>query len=137
VLTCMAFCDRSHGCPSNQACYVNVTDRQDAGPPLGQVCGPTCSMLRQTCPTAGTGCYLSDKNCAPEEGICLATGGASQGTACTRMGDCRLGHLCIDPAGPPTPMCAKICDREGGSPACEVGTCRELPGHIQTGIGLP
>jgi hypothetical protein len=139
TLQCMQFCDSAHACPTDMACYVNVKDIQDR--PAGELCAPSCSLVAQDCPATGTatatGCYVSEKHCTIDEGICLASGGASQGTPCTKMGDCQKGHLCIDPAGPSTPMCAKICDRMDGVPSCDVGTCRELPGHTQTGICLP
>lgn len=135
ALQCMQFCDRAHACPSGQECYVTVKDRSDHI--AGEVCGPTCKLVDQDCAAAGTGCFISDRHCTVDEGLCLAAGAASQGVACTRQGDCQKGYLCIDPAGPSTPMCAKICDRRDGKPSCDVGTCRDLPGHSQTGICLP
>jgi hypothetical protein len=137
ALQCLQFCDRAHRCPSGQDCYVTVTVRDRADQIAGEVCGPTCKLVEQDCAAAGTACYLSDRHCGIDEGLCLAAGAASQGVACTRMGDCQKGYLCIDPAGPSTPMCAKICDRRDGMPSCDVGTCRDLPGHSQTGICLP
>ena len=138
VTQCMRFCDATHPCAAGDACYVVVTDRQQPAQPIAEVCGPTCALREQDCATSGLGCYVSEKYCAAERGLCLSSGAGAQGATCARMGDCQPGHLCIDPGGPGTPICAKICGRKDNEPTCDVGTsCRDLPGHIQTGICLP
>lgn len=138
VTQCMRFCDAAHTCPSGEACYIVVTDRQQPARPVAEVCGKTCSLLTQDCAISGLGCYVSEKHCEAERGLCLSSGAGTQGSACARMSDCAAGNLCIDPGGPAPPICAKICGRKGTEPICNVGTtCRDLPGHIQTGICLP
>jgi hypothetical protein len=138
VTQCMRFCDPAHACPSGEACYVIVTDRQQPARQVAEVCGPTCALLAQSCTVSGLGCYVSEKHCQAETGLCLSAGAGTQRDICAKMTDCAAGHLCIDRGGSAPPSCAKICAREGSGPMCDVGTtCRELPGHIQTGICLP
>jgi hypothetical protein len=145
VTRCLQLCDAAHACPDGQACYVTVHD--GANPPrrIGEVCGPTCSLLAQDCAVPGLACYVSEDHCVPglpgslEQGVCLSAGAGAQGDPCVTMGDCQRGQLCVDPAGPPPSICAKMCDRRAGAaPSCDVGTtCRELPGLTQTGVCLP
>jgi hypothetical protein len=136
VTQCLRFCDAAHACPGGEACYVVVADRGQRA--VAEACGPTCDLLAQDCPASGLGCFTSQKECAPERGVCLAPGGGAQGATCASMADCAAGNLCIDPGGPAPPICAKICGRKGTGPTCTVGTtCRDLPGHTQTGICLP
>jgi len=138
--TCHPFCDNAHPCPQTSACYIEAADR--AGFQVGMLCGPSCSLLGQDCP-AGLGCYPADQAVDSDHGICLTPGVGIQGEACSQMTNCALGYGCIDPAGPATPICAKICALGGGASSCAPGsglTCRKLLGssaNSQTGVCLP
>jgi len=138
--TCHAFCDDAHPCAPQTACYIEAADR--GGSQVGMICGPSCSLLGQDCPAA-LGCYPADQAVDPDHGICLTPGVGIQGEACSRMTSCAVGFGCIDPAGPATPICAKICALGGGAASCAPGsglTCRKLLGssaNSQTGVCLP
>ena len=135
---CLQFCDDSHACPTTQACYILVDDRQQPPSPIGSVCASTCSLVNQDCSIESLGCYRSQKDCRPDEGVCLVAGAGGQDAKCERMSDCMKGFLCVDPGGPSGPICAKICDRRDGVPGCGSGTlCQHLPGQTETGVCLP
>ena len=137
--SCHAFCDDVHACSAG-ACYIRAADQ--SGHPVGTVCGPTCSLLARDCP-GGLACYPASEAPDGDHGICLTAGTGTEGSPCSAMTDCESGLACIDPSGPPLPICAKICNRSGGEPSCDesdAGTCRALLSSSepsQTGVCLP
>jgi hypothetical protein len=132
---CMTFCDDAHACPQDESCYVNITDGMMPPTQLAEVCGQVCSLLDQDCRFAPQGCYSSTEIARPEHGLCTSAGTGLQGDPCTRANDCSVGHLCITPSGGAS-ICAQLCDRADGNPACGQGSCQPLNGHTQTGVCL-
>jgi hypothetical protein len=140
ALTCFQYCDDLHACTaSDAACYVGVNDRSVPPVVVATVCGPTCSLLDQDCHIPGQGCYPSpDVYPIPEKGTCRPTGTLMQGDTCTTSSGCAPGFVCVKPGGSSTSICAKMCDRQDGTPACAASTsCVPLSGNTQTGICLP
>jgi hypothetical protein len=133
--TCLAFCDDFHPCGTGEFCYVIAKDR--AGVAAAHVCGPTCDLRAQDCP-GGLACYPTDQYTSLERGICIVPGTNQQSSACQDQSDCAKGLACTVLPGPSGPICAKMCGRTGGPPACDQGrSCQPLTGETQTGVCLP
>jgi hypothetical protein len=134
---CMAFCDDSHPCPADQACYIAVNDLNFPASEIGRVCGQICSLRSQDCDFSSQGCYTTRTYAVGmENGICITAGAGTQGTACERSNDCSEGFVCVDVEGPTAAQCVQLCDRSGGEPTCGQGSCQALAGHTQTGVCL-
>jgi hypothetical protein len=130
-IICRVFCDDLHPCTADEACYVGVNDRSMTHI-VAAICGPTCILLAQDCTIAGQSCYPSpDVYPVAEKGTCRPSGAGVQGETCATSSDCATGYVCIKPNG----ICAKMCARPDGVPACEPQTtCHALSGHTRTGI---
>jgi len=137
--TCRVFCDDVHPCGADEACYVGVNDRSVPPKVVATICGPTCILLVQDCTIAGQSCYPSPEVYpVAEKGTCRPSGAGVQGETCATSSNCATGYVCVKLGGSGTSICAKMCDREGGAPACELQTtCGPLSGHTKTGICLP
>jgi hypothetical protein len=138
--TCIQYCDVLHECKgADQACYVGVNDRSVPPVVVAQVCGPTCSLLDQDCRIAGQACYPSpDVYPVPEKGTCRPSGTLVQGDTCPSSSSCSPGFVCVKRGSSSISICAKMCDRQDGVPACGSGTtCGALSDNTQTGICLP
>jgi hypothetical protein len=125
---CMAFCDNTHPCGADSACFVRVTTD---GCDVARVCGQTCTLLFQNCDGAAQGCYPSPSILpVMEKGICVDAGDGAHGSACTAANDCVEGATCTDDG-----FCHQLCPRAAGLPVCPEGTtCQELAGHTTTGV---
>jgi hypothetical protein len=136
---CMKFCDGQHPCPSAEACYIDVQDRQVPPQLIGHACGQACSLLGQDCIYGGQGCYYNPrlKDLSDGEGECVGAGAAVQGQSCVAANDCAAGFICVSGSGSSSPICAKLCDRTGADPKCDSGSCQPLMGETKTGICLP
>jgi hypothetical protein len=133
---CLEFCDSQHACPSGEACYIDVEDRQAPPDVIGHACGQACSLLGQDCSFGGQGCYYNPKLKIPaEDGECVGAGTGVQGDACVVANDCAAGFICVT-VGTASPICAKLCDRTGADPKCDSGSCQQLMGETKTGICL-
>jgi hypothetical protein len=135
-LHCLAYCDDSHACPTDQACFIKVEDSMMNQ--IGMACGPTCNLLTQDCAGTGDACYSSGTVSTPEKGICVAAGTKMPGDTCMFGNDCAKGSTCINGTGTNPSVCRTYCDRSAGTNPCPSGqTCTALAGDTTTGICSP
>jgi hypothetical protein len=125
----MKFCDETHDCPTDEACYIRVTDTDVS------VCGQVCGLLVQDCRFDTQGCYTDDDVPEADRGSCVTAGTGVQDDPCERANDCAEGFTCVTPSGQAS-RCGKLCDLTDGDPGCDTGACQSLTGHVQTGVCL-
>ncbi|MCG8554658.1 MAG: hypothetical protein MJD61_05120 [Proteobacteria bacterium] len=141
---CHQYCcdlDTSTGCPPNQACWLELTDRdthQRTGVGFCDDCDD-CDLLAQTGCTGAQGCYsVTEKNDCT---ACLASAKmVDEGMPCEAANDCRPGLGCYSLDMQPT-RCVAYCQlpaMPGGADSCGMNAeCQDNLGLAGVGLCVP
>jgi hypothetical protein len=119
---CTKYCSPfiSGSCPSGKNCSggSHVPGLEEI--PL--LCAPNCDLLAQNC--AGTNNCIPIPPAAGGGATCVPGGSAGPGGACPNVVECAKGNACFNTG---TNSCFKLCNLDGGSPACgnDGGTCTD------------